>query len=98
MAEHQSTLNYGEVSCFAHLEFIFVVNSRMSERSIYLRDEAAKCRWHADRMTELETQAALRLLAARYVAQAAAIEMTELDRQEPLNHSKTSEWENIGRT
>jgi hypothetical protein len=48
----------------------------MSERSIYLRDEAAKCRWHADRMTELETQAVLRLLAARYVAQAAAIEMT----------------------
>ena len=41
------------MSCFAHLEFIFVVNSRMSERSIYLRDEAAKCRWHADRMTEL---------------------------------------------
>jgi hypothetical protein len=70
----------------------------MSERSIYLRDEAANCRWHADRMTELETQAALRLLAARYVAQAAAIEMTELDRQEPLNHSETSEWENIGRT
>jgi hypothetical protein len=60
----------------------------MSERSIYLRDEAAKCRWHADRMTELETQAALRLRAARYVAQAAAIEMSELDRHEPLNRSK----------
>jgi hypothetical protein len=60
----------------------------MSERSIYLRDEAAKCRWHADCMTELETQAALRLLADRYAAQAAAIEITELDRQEPLNHSK----------
>ena len=46
----------------------------MSERSIYLRDEAAKCPWHADRMTELETQAALRLLAARYaIARSAAL-------------------------
>jgi hypothetical protein len=49
----------------------------MSERSIYLRDQATKCRGHADSMTDLETQAALRRLAAGYVAQAEAIEESE---------------------
>jgi hypothetical protein len=49
----------------------------MSERSIYLRDQAVKCRGHADSMTDLETQAALRKLATEYVAQAEAIEAQE---------------------
>jgi hypothetical protein len=50
----------------------------MSERSIYLGDQAVKCRGHADSMTDLETQAALRKLAAEYVAQAEVIEEAEL--------------------
>jgi hypothetical protein len=50
----------------------------MSERSIYLRDQAAKCRWHADNITDLETQAALRKLAAEYVTEAATIEALDL--------------------
>jgi hypothetical protein len=49
----------------------------MSERSIYLRDQATKCRGHADSMTDLETRGALRKLAAEYVAQAEAIEAQE---------------------
>jgi hypothetical protein len=52
----------------------------MSERSIYLRDQAAKCRAHANSMTDAETQAALRKLADKYVAQAAVIEASEPDR------------------
>ena len=42
----------------------------MSSRSIYLRDQAAKCEWHADNIRDVETQAALRKLAAKYVAEA----------------------------
>jgi hypothetical protein len=49
----------------------------MSERSIYLRDQAGKCRWHADHMTDTETQAELRKLAAEYIVQAADIENKE---------------------
>jgi hypothetical protein len=49
----------------------------MSERSIYLRDQAAKCRWHADRLGDAETQAELRKLAAQYTEQAAQIESKE---------------------
>ena len=49
----------------------------MSERSIYLRDQAAKCRGHADGLTDAETQARLRQLALEYDAQAAAIETRE---------------------
>jgi hypothetical protein len=49
----------------------------MSERSIYLRDQATKCRGHADSMTDLETQTALRKLAAEYVEQAAALEASD---------------------
>jgi hypothetical protein len=54
----------------------------MSERSIYLRDQAAKCRWHADAITDTKTQAALRKLATEYVAKAADIERKEA----PLAH------------
>jgi hypothetical protein len=46
----------------------------MSERSIYLRDQAAKCRWHADKLTDPVTQAELRRLADEYVERAAALE------------------------
>jgi hypothetical protein len=41
----------------------------MSSRSIYLRDQAAKC--------EFETEVALRKLAAEYVIQADEIETNE---------------------
>jgi hypothetical protein len=46
----------------------------MSERSIYLRDQAVKCRWHADNMTDLQTKAELRKLASEYDTQAGTIE------------------------
>jgi hypothetical protein len=46
----------------------------MSQRSIYLRDQAAKCEWHASNMGDCETQVRLRKLAAEYVAQASDIE------------------------
>jgi hypothetical protein len=49
----------------------------MSERCAYLGDQAAKCRWHADKITDPETQAELRKLAAQYVVQAAEIESRE---------------------
>lgn len=52
----------------------------MSERSIYLRDQAAKCRWHADQMTDAETQEQLRKLAAEYIERAAEIESKEAPR------------------
>jgi hypothetical protein len=42
----------------------------VSPRSIYLRDQATKCRRHADSMTDLKTQAELRKLAAEYDVQA----------------------------
>jgi hypothetical protein len=46
----------------------------MSERAAYLRDEAEKCRWHADRMTDAEIKEQLRKLAAEYIERAAMIE------------------------
>ena len=49
----------------------------MSERSIYLRDQAAKCQAHARAMTDIQTQDELRKLAAEYIVQAAAIEGKE---------------------
>jgi hypothetical protein len=49
----------------------------MSERSIYLRDQAAKCRWHADHMTDAETLEQVRKLAAEYIERAAEIESKE---------------------
>jgi hypothetical protein len=49
----------------------------MFERSNYLRDQAAKCRWHADKINDAVTQAELLKLAAEYVAQAAEIERRE---------------------
>jgi hypothetical protein len=49
----------------------------MSERSIYLRDRAVKCRWHAERMTDSETKDRLRKLAAEYIERAALADKTE---------------------
>lgn len=49
----------------------------MSERSVYLRDQADKCEWHASRMTDHETIAELRKLAADYRAEANQIEHIE---------------------
>jgi hypothetical protein len=48
----------------------------MSPRSFYLRDQAAKCEWHAN-IRDDETEVALRKLAARYVAEAEDIESEE---------------------
>jgi hypothetical protein len=49
----------------------------MSLRSIYLRDQADKCRWHADSINDVETKAELRKLAVQYIERAAVIENTE---------------------
>jgi len=49
----------------------------MSERSIYLRDQAAKCRWHADQIADSETKERLQTLAAEYIERAAMIESGE---------------------
>jgi hypothetical protein len=46
----------------------------MSERSVYLRDQAAKCEWHAKHIGDGETQVELRNLAAKYIDEAATIE------------------------
>ena len=43
----------------------------MSERSVYLRDQAAKSRWHADQLTDAGTQEPLLKLAAEYIERAA---------------------------
>jgi hypothetical protein len=49
----------------------------MSERSIYLRDQAAKCEWHARHLSDSETQVKLRKLANEYTEEATAIESKE---------------------
>jgi hypothetical protein len=46
----------------------------MSERSAYLRDQAEKCRLHADRMTDAETIEQLRKLAVAYIERAARVD------------------------
>jgi hypothetical protein len=50
----------------------------MSERSIYLRDQAAKCRWHASQIGNVETQIELRKLADEYVVRAEDIESNDI--------------------
>jgi hypothetical protein len=54
----------------------------MSERSIYLRDQADKCRWHADRITDAETQERLRKLAAEYIERAALVDDSKTEGKE----------------
>jgi hypothetical protein len=49
----------------------------MSERSIYLRDQAAKCRRHANALSDNQTQVELRKLADEYIIRAEAIESKE---------------------
>jgi len=55
----------------------------MSRKSIYLRDQAAKCRSHADLLTDVYTQGELRRLAVQYVERAAEIEGREVDLKRP---------------
>ena len=49
----------------------------MSEHSIHLRDQAAKCEAHARALSDLQTQAELRKLAAEYIERAEVIERRE---------------------
>ena len=49
----------------------------MSERSIYLRDQADKCLWHASHISDSETEGELRKLATEYIERAAEIEGAE---------------------
>lgn len=49
----------------------------MSPRSIYLRDQADKCRRHAENIGDADTQEQLRILAAEYIMSAVAIESEE---------------------
>jgi hypothetical protein len=49
----------------------------MSPRPIYLRDQAAKCRWYAKNIGDAETQKQLRILAAECIMSAVAIESKE---------------------
>jgi hypothetical protein len=49
----------------------------MSERSVYLRDQAEKCRAHAARMTDDEARQQLHVLAAEYIMRAVMIESDE---------------------
>jgi hypothetical protein len=53
----------------------------MSERSIYLRDQATKCAAHAVLMTAPDTRAQLLALAAEYMLRAVKIENEERDRR-----------------
>jgi hypothetical protein len=49
----------------------------MSPRSIYLRDQAAKCRRHASDMSDIQTQEELRKLATEHVERVVEIESKE---------------------
>jgi hypothetical protein len=51
----------------------------MSTRSVHFRDQADKCRWHADRMMDSETKKRLLKLAAEYIERAALIDNTETE-------------------
>jgi hypothetical protein len=55
----------------------------MSERSVYFRDQANKCRGHAKLMTDPETQDQLRKLTAEYIMRAVVIESEERGRHFP---------------
>ena len=49
----------------------------MSERSIYFRDQAHKCKRHAENIGDIQTQEQLRSLAAEYIMRAVALESEE---------------------
>ena len=46
----------------------------MSQRSIWLRDQAAKCLMHASKVSDRETEKALCKLAVEYIERANVIE------------------------
>jgi hypothetical protein len=46
----------------------------MPPRHVYLLDQAEKCRWHASKIADAETQAELLKLAAEYIERATEIE------------------------
>ncbi len=50
----------------------------MSERSIYLRDQADKCRQHANNLCDAQTQEELRKMAAEFIERAKSIESVEI--------------------
>jgi hypothetical protein len=54
----------------------------MSEHSIYWRDQADKCRWHADRIMDSETKDRLLKLAAEYIERAVQVDRTETEGKE----------------
>jgi hypothetical protein len=56
----------------------------MSSRTTYLRDQAAKCEWHAQNIGDTETQVKLRKLAAEYLIQMDEIESKESGGQHAL--------------
>ena len=49
----------------------------MSERSVYLRDQAEKCRRHANSIDDPQTKEELRKLASEYDGRAAETESKE---------------------
>ena len=57
----------------------FGLKSHMCARSVYLRDQADKCRRHAASITDDRTQVELRTLAAEYIEHAAEIEGAEIE-------------------
>jgi len=50
----------------------------MSRRSIDLRDQADKCRQHANKIGDAQTQEELRKVAAEYIDRATSIESFEI--------------------
>ena len=75
---------------FAHVLFRFCPCDRAtSERSIYLRDQAAECLRHTTRMIDAGTIEALRRLAAEYLAGCTKIESEEgLEFPRPYGRSR----------
>jgi hypothetical protein len=64
----------------------------MSERSVYLRDQAEKCRAHAARMTDDEARQQLHVLAAEYIMRAVMIESDEPSLRTLRQARPTARW------
>jgi hypothetical protein len=64
----------------------------MSDRSIYLRDQADKCRSFASQMSDPETQSQLRKRVIEYAARAAEIEGAEIAAETVAASSPPSLW------
>jgi hypothetical protein len=64
----------------------------MSDRSIYLRDQADKCLSYASQTSDPETQFQLRKLAIEYAARAAEIEGSEIAAETVVAPSPPSLW------